>query len=101
MKVAWVMKVEWVMKVAQVVGVVWDGDEMIHTEQEVQHHAFLLHLCGCIVIHQSEKPPPNEASNTPYSTKHVSSTLPLTCGADHSLLLSPWFPKPLVAYYSV
>lgn len=87
-KVVWVMEVVWGMKnvwvkeivlgmkflrgmeVARVVGVVWDGDELVHTEQEVQHHAFLLHLCGCIVRHQSEMPPLNEAPNTPYSTKY-------------------------------
>ena len=27
---------------------------MIHTEQEFQHHAFLLHLCGCMALSSRE-----------------------------------------------
>lgn len=64
MKVEWVMTVSLVMKAEGVVTLVWHGDELVHTEQEVQHHAFVLHVWG----------------------------------ADHSPLLSPWFPKHLVAY---
>lgn len=69
MKAVWEMEVEWVMEVSlgmeveQVVGVVWDGDELVHAEQEVQHRASVLHVCRCTVTHQSERPPPNEAPN--------------------------------------
>lgn len=50
MKAVWGMEVEWVMEVSLVtevegvVGVEWDGNDLIHTEQEVQHHAFVLHV---------------------------------------------------------
>lgn len=62
-KVVWGMKVSLVMKVEGVVTLVWHGDERVHAEQEVQHHAFVLHVCKCTVRHQREKPPPNEAPN--------------------------------------
>lgn len=34
-----------VMEVGGVMGVLWHGNELVHTE--VQHHAFLLHVCRC------------------------------------------------------
>ncbi len=49
MQVQWVMEVSLVMEVERVAGVVWDGDELVHTEQEVQHHATVLHVCRCTV----------------------------------------------------
>lgn len=58
-----VIEVEQVMKIEQVVGDVWDGDELVHSEQETQHHASVLHVCRCTVRHHSEKPP-HQASNT-------------------------------------
>lgn len=45
-KVVWGMKVSLVMKVEGVVTLVWHGDERVHAEQEVQHHAFVLHVWG-------------------------------------------------------
>lgn len=39
------------------------SDQLVHTEQEVQHHVFVLHVCRCTVRHQSETPPLNETPN--------------------------------------
>lgn len=43
--IQWVMEESLVMEVGGVVGVLWDGDELVHTE--VQSHVFLPHVCRC------------------------------------------------------
>lgn len=93
-----VMEVEQVMEIEQVVGVVRDGDELVQSEQEAQHSASVYHVCRCTVRHHSEKHLQIKHQIQPDATKCVSPTLLLTWGADHSLLLLPWFQNPLAAY---
>lgn len=89
------MEDEQVMETELVVVVVRDGDgEWFQSEPEAQHHASLFHVCRCTVRHHSEK----HLQTQPDATKRVSPTVLLTCGAGHSPLLSPLFPKPLAAY---
>lgn len=51
MKVEWVVEISLMVVVEQVEDVEWDGDELVQREQEVQHHALLLHVCRCTVRH--------------------------------------------------
>lgn len=63
--VGWVMGVSQVIEDDQVMGVGWERDELVHTEQ-VQHHTSVFHVCRSTVRNQSEKTPPNQENTTQY-----------------------------------
>lgn len=61
--VRWVMGVSQVIEDDQVMGVGWERDELVQTEQ-VQHHTSVFHVCRSTVRNQSEKTPPNQENTT-------------------------------------